>query len=228
MNILATLDDVALAASPAAPASSRTVEGAAPAGQTVNDGGMLMRVLDELDYGVMLVTGTARLRFVNRVALRYCTAQGCMRLANGHLQGVAESEHNALLKACGAAMGGRRSMVTFRAKERSVAVAVLPMTDSGTEPAAPAVLLVLERRQVCEQLSVEFFAREHRITMAETAVLKGLCDGFAPIDIARHSGVALSTVRSQIGSMRMKTGARTIGSLVRMVTVLPPIVAVLN
>ena len=37
----------------------------------------------------------------------------------------------------------------------------------------------------------------------------------------------MSTVRTQITSIRMKTGARSIGELVRLVTVLPPIVPVL-
>jgi DNA-binding CsgD family transcriptional regulator len=89
-------------------------------------------------------------------------------------------------------------------------------------------LVVFGRRQVCEPLSVEFYAREHRLTAAETSVLRGLADGLRPAQIAREAGVAMSTVRTQITSIRLKTGARSIGELVRLVTVLPPIVPVLN
>ncbi|MEO8311967.1 MAG: helix-turn-helix transcriptional regulator, partial [Caldimonas sp.] len=41
-------------------------------------------------------------------------------------------------------------------------------------------------------------------------------------------GVAISTVRSQIGSMRAKTGAESIRALVRQVAVLPPVKGVLR
>ena len=49
-----------------------------------------------------------------------------------------------------------------------------------------------------------------------------------PAQIARAAGVAMSTVRTQITSVRLKTGARSIGELVRLVTVLPPIIPLLN
>jgi DNA-binding CsgD family transcriptional regulator len=87
-----------------------------------------------------------------------------------------------------------------------------------------SALLVFGRRQVCEPLSVQFFAREHRLTTAETAVLHGLAEGLRPAEIAKDAGVPMSTVRTQITSIRLKTGARSIGELVRLVTVLPPIV----
>ena len=58
-------------------------------------------------------------------------------------------------------------------------------------------------------------------------MLRGLAGGLRPAQIARAAGVAMSTVRTQITSIRLKTGARSIGELVRLVTVLPPIVPVL-
>ena len=42
-------------------------------------------------------------------------------------------------------------------------------------------------------------------------------------EIAKQLGVAVSTVRSQIGSMRLKTAADSIRDLVRQVAVLPPV-----
>jgi DNA-binding NarL/FixJ family response regulator len=75
---------------------------------------------------------------------------------------------------------------------------------------------------------VEFFARERCLTGAETHVLRALCEGERPVEIARRCGVALSTVRTQISSLRLTTGASCINELVRIVTMLPPIVPVLN
>ena len=46
--------------------------------------------------------------------------------------------------------------------------------------------------------------------------------------IARRFGVALSTVRTQISSIRQKTRSSSLRALVRQVALLPPIVSVLS
>ena len=186
---------------------------------------LFMRVLDELDYGLMLVTDQARLRFANRVALRECTPARCMRLHDGHVLPRHEREQQGFFRALAASRLGRRSMLNLRVDDAQVCLAVVPL---GETAGMPATLLVFGRRQVCEPLTVEFFAREQHLTAAETTVLRALCDGARPAEIARQCGVAVSTVRTQVSSLRSKTGARSIGELVRMVTVLPPIVPVLN
>jgi len=186
---------------------------------------LFMRVLDELDYGLMLVTDQARLRFANRVALRECTPARCMRLHDGHVLPRHEREQQGFFRALAASRLGRRSMLNLRVDDAQVCLAVVPL---GETAGMPATLLVFGRRQVCEPLTVEFFAREQHLTAAETTVLRALCDGARPAEIARQCGVAVSTVRTQVSSLRSKTGAHSIGELVRMVTVLPPIVPVLN
>ena len=186
---------------------------------------LFMRILDELDYGLMLVTDQARLRFANRVALRECTPARCMRLHDGHVLPRHEREQQGFFRALAASRLGRRSMLSLRVDDAQVCLAVVPL---GETAGMPATLLVFGRRQVCEPLTVEFFAREQHLTAAETTVLRALCDGARPAEIARQCGVAVSTVRTQVSSLRSKTGARSIGELVRMVTVLPPIVPVLN
>ena len=128
----------------------------------------------------------------------------------------------------GAGCYGRRSLLTFQSQESTLSLAVVPIGEMLEAPAAePATLVVFGRHQVCEPLSVEFFAREHRLTTAETAVLRGLSAGLRPAQIACEAGIAISTVRSHIASMRVKTRAKSIGDLLRLVTVLPPIVPVL-
>jgi DNA-binding CsgD family transcriptional regulator len=59
-------------------------------------------------------------------------------------------------------------------------------------------------------------------------VLAALCDGDDPSGIARRFGVAVSTVRSQIASIRQKTRSTSIRELVRQVAVLPPIVSAIG
>ncbi len=52
-------------------------------------------------------------------------------------------------------------------------------------------------------------------------MLQALCDGLDPMQIARHNGVAVCTIRSQIGSLRAKTGAASIRELLSRVAALP-------
>ena len=46
--------------------------------------------------------------------------------------------------------------------------------------------------------------------------------------IAERQGVGLATIRTQIGSVRAKTGAASIRALVRQVAMLPPLVSALQ
>jgi len=108
-----------------------------------------------------------------------------------------------------------------------VSIAIIPI-DSKTSDAAPATLLVLGRRQLCEALTVDWFSLEHGLTPAEAQVLKSLCAGLRPQAIADRHGVALSTVRTQVGSLRAKTGAASIRELVAQVSMMPPLVGVIG
>jgi DNA-binding CsgD family transcriptional regulator len=214
------------------------VSGVSDLGPHAREGRLLMLALDELDYGLVLLARTGRLQFANRSALYRCIPGSGLQLVNDHLQALDERADQQLKRALDGAATGRRSMVNLKAGRGLVSIAVVPMgrdTGSGSVDDSgecagneQSALLVFGRRQVCEPLSVEFFAREHGMTLAETAVLRELSQGVTPAEVASRSGVALCTVRSHISSLRMKTGARTIGQVMHMLTVLPPIVPVLN
>jgi DNA-binding CsgD family transcriptional regulator len=104
-------------------------------------------------------------------------------------------------------------------------VAFVPM--SSPEDGALA-MLVIGKRHRCESLTLEFFARTHGLTAAETKVLRALCDGQRPKEVARAFSVAVSTVRSQISSIRIKTQTASIGDLLNRVAVLPPIASAMK
>jgi DNA-binding CsgD family transcriptional regulator len=85
------------------------------------------------------------------------------------------------------------------------------------------VLLVFGKRSAAETLTVDFYARSHGLTGAEMNVLKRICAGMKPKEIAREAGIAISTVRSHICSIRIKTQTDSIRELINRVAVLPPI-----
>jgi DNA-binding CsgD family transcriptional regulator len=185
-------------------------------------GALLVRVLDELDVGVVLLGSDAEVLHLNHRAHRQLGGALPLQVLGGQLRsddpvGLARL-HDALRDAT--QRGLRRLLAVGRGDDRQLA-ALVPV-----QPGMAALLL--GRTQVCEDLALQCFAREHALTAAETRVLAALGRGQQPGDIAREQGVKISTVRTQIGAIRGKTGAGSITALVRLVAGLPPMVSVLR
>lgn len=215
-------------------ADGATDAGVAPAGPRafaeVAQAAWLASALDEIDYGVMLVEAGAVVRFANSQALDACGADGPLQIDRGRVGPRRSDEQGPFLGALAAACDGLRSMLQLRpaGTGEPFALAFVPLEAAVDASSFHPVLLTFGRRQPCESLSLQFFARACGLTGAESAVLAALCRGLRPGDIASLSGTAISTVRSQIGSVRQKTGSASIGELVRRLTLLPPIVGVLK
>jgi DNA-binding CsgD family transcriptional regulator len=198
-----------------------TASSAGPPTGAAAHGALLMRVLDEIDYGLLLVTAEGALRYANQLGLKELLDNGALQLAQGRVQARHGAGQGALLAALADARRGLRRMVTATHESVQVCVAVVPMaSEDGSEPLA---LLVFGKRHANESLTVDFYARTHGLTGAELNVLKLMCAGAKPKEIARRQGVAISTVRSHICSIRVKTQTGSIRDLLGRVAVLPPI-----
>ena len=189
---------------------------------------LLMRILDEIDYGVMLVAASCNVRYANKMALRECLRLDGLRIHDQHVRARDARDQSNLVGAIERALRGRRSLVTLGREEPPQSLAVVPVASQQNDGLSTAALLVFGKRRVCETLSLEFFAQAHRLTNAEVAVLRGLCDGLSPVQLAERIGVAISTIRTQIGSVREKTATASIRELVGRVVVLPPILLALD
>ena len=189
---------------------------------------LLMRVLDEIDYGMLLVTASGALRFANQLALNQVRGDGPLCLVHEHLQARQPNDQGALQVALADVARGRRRLITLGHNGSAVSVAVLPLPGDETDDGEALALLVFGKRQPCETLTVDFYARTQGLTGAEARVLQALCEGGRPKDVARTLDVAISTVRSHICSIRQKTQTTSIRELVDRVTVLPPITPVLK
>lgn len=185
---------------------------------------LLMKVLDEIDHGLALIDRHGRLCFANQLARNDLAGGGALMLLGDRVTGCTPTDHSALQAALVDAQRGRRRLFTAGAGgSGAVSVAAVPMA-LGVEdaPGEGAVLLVFGKRQAVEGLTADFFARAHNLTSAETTVLKGLCSGRKPKEIATDQRVKVSTIRSHISSIRAKTEAASISDLVNRVAVLPP------
>jgi DNA-binding CsgD family transcriptional regulator len=185
------------------------------------------RMLDEIDYGMLLVADDGTVLHANHVARAELDHDHPLQLLGGELRVRQPPDVAPLHEALRAARELRlRRLLGLGQGAQRVSVAVVPLAATGAE--AGMTLLVFGKRRVCEALSTHWFAREHGLTPAEARVLTALCEGRTPLQIAAAQGVAISTVRSQIGALRAKTGAGDLRSLVRQVAVLPPLVGVLR
>lgn len=188
----------------------------------------MAQMVDEVDYGMLLLSDETHVSHANRAARRDLDPQHPLQLSGSELRARLPQDAVALRDAlAGACQRGLRRLLRLGDEAQSITVAVVPL------PALPGeqhhgVVLVLGKRRMCEELTVDWFARAHGLTMAETAVVKGLCADLTPQQIAQRQGVGLATIRTQIGSIRAKTGSASIRALVRQVAMLPPLVSALH
>jgi DNA-binding CsgD family transcriptional regulator len=182
----------------------------------------LAAALDELDYGIVLLFDGTHVVHINDAARVELDDAHPLQLLGNELRAKLARDVAPLHEAVSdASLRGMRRLLTLGKDAERASVSVIPLEAADAGPRA--VPVVLGKRTVCETLSVQGFARSYGLTSAETRVLVALCNGIPPAQAARELGVAISTVRSQIGSMRQKTGAESIRALVRQVAVLPPV-----
>lgn len=188
----------------------------------------LAAMLDEVDYPMLLVGAGLQVLHANRAAVNELDGAHPLQCDGRELRARLPKDQVALREAVEAAQQrGWRRLLTFGEVPPATSAAVVPMAcpaGSGVRP----VLLVLGKSAVCARLSVEWYAREHKLTPAEGRVLSGLCNGQRPQELAQQHGVAIATVRTQIASIRGKTGANSLRELLQKAAVLPPMVSALR
>ncbi len=188
----------------------------------------LAATLDEIDYGMLLLTDETQVMHINHSARAELDAAHPLQLLGRELRARRPQDVLPLADALHAASRRRlRKLLTLGDGAQRVSVSVVPLAlpdDSGS----PVTLVMLGKRRVCEVLSVQGFAGSHGLTLTETRVLAALCCGTLPTEIAAQAGVKIATVRTQIGTIRQKTGAQSIRALVQQVAVLPPLMGVLR
>jgi len=206
------------------PAETRDVQASAPASSSLV---LLAAVLDEVDVPMLIVDVDGDLLHANRLAR--------LELADDHHPLVIElgqvrlrPQHRAAGFGCefaGALRSGRRRMLSWDVADSAGSVGVVPLEGAAFVGGAGATLLVLGRRQLCPTLTIDWFARNHALTDFEARVLRLLCAGLKPQEVAERHGVAVSTIRTQVSSIRAKTLADSIADLVARVARMPPMVS---
>lgn len=204
---------------------------------------LLHATINQVDYGLVAVDAdTGTVLFANstgRAALQADPSAGpfCdsgLRLAHDRVIACRPSQAAQLTSVLQRTKSGLRGLLCLGQGSHPFTVAVVPLPTAAmaksTTPAAdgsapmPAhsALLVFAKQQLCDDSTVTLFARERGLTSAEGQVLAQVCKGLRPTQIANRHGVQISTVRTQLRSIRLKTCSDTIRDLVHQVSVLPP------
>src|SRR5262245_59866030 len=174
-------------------ARDRGIEAFAPRREQVSNQmipNLLGLVLNQIDYGLILVGAGGRVTFANRAARQEFARNSVIRLQDRCLAPKNESEKDALANALKSAQTGRRTLLTLPCGDERRSMATVPLSQDSQGGDETPVLVVLGRRQLCERPTLDFFACAHRLTPAEGSVLKGVCDGLRPDAIAERTNVA--------------------------------------
>lgn len=185
-------------------------------------------VLDEVDYGLMLLSADGLVVHANHAALRELGSTHPLELRSRRLRTRDPQAQQALSEALeGARRRGMRCLLNLGSDEHRVGLSIVPLPLSN-QAGGNAVLLTLQRAQLVEKLSVGAFARAHGLSQREEEVLTALCEGLRPTQIAERLGVAVATVRSHVHNLKEKTQSRSMVELVKQVALLPPLVTALK
>ncbi|MBQ0945578.1 helix-turn-helix transcriptional regulator [Ideonella sp. 4Y16] len=191
---------------------------------------LLAQVLDEIDYGLVLLADARQVLHVNHAARAELGEDHPLQLLGGELRARDAKDVAALFDAVNTAVTkGLRRMLSIGQGAQRISVSVVPLGGLAPGANSPAgALLVLGRRQVCGALSIHGYARAHGLSDHEERVLRQLCDGLTPTEIADRHGVKIATVRTQIACIRAKTDTPSIRELVQSVAMLPPMMSSLR
>lgn len=188
---------------------------------------MLLRMLDEIDYGMLVLDGQGRIQHSNHLARHELSSARILMIRGNLLLGIT-CEHSAQIQqGLEHACRGQRKLVLLEHNGIELSLAFIPLSHP-LEGDAPTVMVLLQRQSTCDNLAVRMFARTKGLSPSEESVMIGLCRGLGVPEIAKEHGVAESTVRSQVKSLREKTGCSSIRRLMQRITSLPPVVPALR
>jgi DNA-binding CsgD family transcriptional regulator len=192
-----------------------------------SDGLLASAMLDVIACGLIACSAQGELLEANRAAQRELGSGRALVLSQGHLRCTEpQAQHELVGALLDAAQRARRRLLWADHGQDRLTLVVMP---AAAPPGhSPAVLILLGRRRLCSSLGLEMLALQHGLTHAEQRVLEALIEIRPARKIAEGLGVAVSTVRTQIQSIRGKVGARNIEELLLRVGQLPPVTSIVG
>jgi DNA-binding CsgD family transcriptional regulator len=182
---------------------------------------LAVALTNQIECGLVACSGDGALLYVNRAARRELDTAAVLCVVNNTLRcpGAGNAEFRAALQ--DAANRRRTRLLPLGDNGHRLMVVVAPVTSE--DQFDQTVLVMIGRRVPCSPLGLEMLARRHGLTLTETRVLNALLASATARDIAQAHGVGMSTVRTQIQSIRNKFGVRSIDALLLHAFEVPPV-----
>ena len=182
---------------------------------------VLALLLSKLSYGVLVLGKQRRVLYANEAALRELERCGVLMVRDSTLQTLSLIDSKTLCTALLHAAAGKSSLLRLAASGMALTLSVVPL---GGNPASECdhIGLFFARGELSESGMFSFFSRGHGFTPTEEQVLVLLCRSLSTPEIALQLKVAVSTVRSHVRSLCVKTGSSGARELVNLVARLPP------
>lgn len=186
--------------------------------------------LDRLSSAVVLLDASAKPILLNRAARLILDAGDGLLLSRNGLLSQTPSEHQQLraIIAKTAIAGSRTgrmqsgSLLITRSAKRPLHLLVVPLLPDGAMEARDAVVMVLiQDPDASPRLPSEVLRELYGLTQAESRLARSLLEGHSLSDVASLNNVSHETVRSQIKSVLHKTGTRSQGQLIRLLSFVP-------
>ena len=190
---------------------------------------LLAAMLDEVDHALLLLQAGGRVLHANHLARAELRGDHPLHL-QAQLLHVRHARDAAPLQEAlrDAAERGRRRLLMVGDTGRRCGLSVVPLASPAEAGGDATVLLMLGHTELPSPLPLQAYARAHQLSSGEEQVLRALCEGVSPAEIAARHGVKISTVRTQIAQVRAKTQTDSIRELLQQVARLPPMVGVLR
>lgn len=197
--------------------------GPGPSLERPNLSRLLLALLDRIECGLLVCTARGELLLANVAAQRELRDGKSLRAVDGVLRSTASARQAWSAALIEAVVRQRSSLVNLNDSTASLMVAVMPAGFDIAEEGAAVV--IMGRRSVCSSLGLELLAGSHGLTPAESRVYRALIDNQTPRQIAALHGVGVTTIRTQIQTLRDKLSVRSIDALLLRAAEIPPVTA---
>ncbi len=180
--------------------------------------------LDGLDFGVLFIDPTARVRHANAAAREMIARPDWTALLGGLPdQAPREGELARLLQACAQGKGGALSLGTPGNGLFAMALPLAAPMPTVAGDASTSVMLMLVEPQKRPDAALDFVVRAFGLSKAEARLLPLLFENMTPTHMAQRLDVKISTVRTQLSAIFAKTGTRRQQELIRLLGAMPAV-----
>jgi DNA-binding CsgD family transcriptional regulator len=190
----------------------------------------LAMVFDQMSHGVVVISPYRRIFHANKAAHDAFDCQGVLYAHHNELRTLSPIDGKTLQTALTKASAGLRSLVKLSGSGIGLTLSVVPLLRPARQHGAThpeglcdRIALFFERAAICDTGMFIFFARSQGLTPTEEQVLTLLCRSMSTPEIATELKIAVSTVRSHVRSLCIKTGSKGSRELVNRVATLPPV-----